>query len=184
MEQHTEKIYRRIVEETDRDRIWSDIQALNQWYRYTGTQAGEQAAAYIRRQLTSCGVPVEWVQYPCYRSLPGEAYLELPGSEGRIPLTPYVYSGTAERLEGEIIFDVDSLRTDFPQKDMAARLARLSGKLVLTYDSYLCNCCEPGWRNGDPAHMDSGFGPSWQYRRRVGFPRDRRPPPLPQPALC
>lgn len=135
MEQRTEKIYRRIVEETDRDRIWSDIQALNQWYRYTGTQAGEQAAAYIRRQLTSCGIPVEWVQYPCYRSLPGEAYLELPDSEGRIPLTPYVYSGTAERLEGEMIFDVDSLRADFPQKDMAARLARLSGKLVLTYDN-------------------------------------------------
>ncbi len=133
MEQNTEKIYRRIVEETDRNRIWSDLRTLNQWYRYTGTEDGEQAADYIRRRLVACGIPVEWVQYPCYRSLPGTACLELP--EGGIPLTPYVYSGTAENLEAEIVFDADSLRADFSQKELSARLSRLSGKIALTYDN-------------------------------------------------
>jgi len=135
LEQNMEKLYRLIAEETDRGRIWSDIQILNQWHRYTGTEAGERAAEFIRSQLSAWGIPVEWVQYPCYRSLPGDAFLEIPGQDGKIPLTPYVYSGTAEGIEGELVFDEDSLKAEVPQKNMAARLSRLSGKLVLTYDN-------------------------------------------------
>lgn len=138
MEQAAQALYQIVSQKADPERIWSDILSLNQWCRYTGTEAGEEAAAFIRRRLEECGVQVEWVRYPCYRSLPGKAFLELSDFAAPIPLTPYVFSGTADRLRAEIVFDRASVKGGLSQKENLKRAAGFRDKLVLTYD----NSCE------------------------------------------
>ena len=135
MGREEERLYRMIAEEADRDNLWADIQSLNHWFRYTGTQAGEQAAEFIRQRLEACGIPVEWIQYPCYRSLPGEAFLNVPGRNEPISLTPYVYSGCAEQVSAEIIFDSASAKKGYTQRELVERVKTFRGKIVLTYDS-------------------------------------------------
>ena len=68
---------------------------------------GEQAAEYIAGRMDSLGIPVSREVYKIYRSLPGEASVRIagPSQETVYPLTPYVYSGTAENLTGELVFD-------------------------------------------------------------------------------
>ena len=135
MKWEAERLYRMVASEADKGRMWADIQTLNQWFRYTGTQPGEQAADFIRRQLEDYGITVEWVQYPCYRSLPGKAWISITGEEEPIALTPYVYSGTADCVRAEVVFDKASTEGKCTQKDFAQRMKAFQGKIVLTYDN-------------------------------------------------
>ena len=66
MEYEAEQLYRVVQNESSLDNIWKDIEKLNGWIRYSGTPDGEASAEYIRDRLQFYGIPVEWVQYPCY----------------------------------------------------------------------------------------------------------------------
>jgi aminopeptidase YwaD len=135
MEEWAEKLYQSILRETDRKQIWNDVQTLNQWFRYTGTEEGEASARFIRDRLKSYGIPVEWVQYPCYRSIPNDASLSVEGQDEPISLMPYVYSGATDALQGELAFDELSAQGGGTQAELAGRLERLKGKIALTYDN-------------------------------------------------
>ena len=59
-----------------------------------------------------------------------------------MPLTPYVYSGTAENLEAELVFDRISATGGCSQKEQRARMAEFAGKIVLTYENSFAFACE------------------------------------------
>ena len=79
-----------------------------------------------------------------YRSLPGAAYLRVleDGTGEAVPLTPYVYSGTAKDLEAELVFDRTSAAGGCSQREQRARMAGFSGKLVPTYENSFSFACE------------------------------------------
>ena len=55
-------------------------------------------------------------------------------------MTPYVYSGTAENLKADLVFDEKSLcKTD--QKEMESRMKSFKNKIVLTYESSFSFAC-------------------------------------------
>ncbi len=133
MEYNVERLYHAVKSESCRDSIWTDIKKLSSWVRYSGTKDGEAAAEYIRDRLLSYNIPVEWVQYPCFRSIPGDAVLTVCGREFR--LTPYVFSGECDEIECELAFDEASKDKNVTQMGTEARLSSLAGKIVLTYDN-------------------------------------------------
>lgn len=133
MEYNVEQLYRVIQNESSRESIWADIQKLNNWIRYSGTPDGEASAEYIRDRLLSYGIPVEWVQYPCYRSIPGDATLTV--GDKSFELMPYVFSGECYNMECELAFDEASEAKECPQVGMEKRLEPLIGKIALTYDN-------------------------------------------------
>ena len=133
MEYEAEQLYRVVQNESSLDNIWKDIEKLNGWIRYSGTPDGEASAEYIRDRLQFYGIPVEWVQYPCYRSIPGDANLTI--GDRKFELMPYVFSGECSYMEGTLAFDEASEIKSSTQIGMAERLAPLAGKIVLTYDN-------------------------------------------------
>ena len=94
--------------------------------------------------MEELGIPVEREKYQVYRSLPGAAYLRVleDGTGEAVPLTPYVYSGTAKDLEAELVFDRTSAAGGCSQREQRARMAGFSGKLVLTYENSFSFACE------------------------------------------
>ena len=99
---------------------------------------------HIIRYCGELGIPVEREIYQVYRSLPGEASIriQVDSSEAIVPLTPYVYSGTAENLEAELVFDRISATGGCSQKEQRARMAEFAGKIVLTYENSFAFACE------------------------------------------
>lgn len=125
-----------ISKDLELERMQKDIEYFGHLNRYTGSMEGEQAAEYIAGRMDSLGIPVSREVYKIYRSLPGEASVRIagPSQETVYPLTPYVYSGTAENLTGELVFDELS-RSGCSQRDMGSRMEAFKGKIVLTYES-------------------------------------------------
>ncbi len=120
----------------DRERMMKDTEYFSHLHRYTGSADGEKAAEYIAARMESLDIPVSREMYSIYRSLPKDAVLKMShsGEEKSYPLTPYVYSGTAENLTAELVFDEKSL-TGCTQKEMRARMAGFQGKIILTYEN-------------------------------------------------
>ena len=118
----------------DKSRIMKDVEMFCRLDRYTGSRDGEEAAERIAERMEELGIPVEREKYQVYRSLPGAAYLRVleDGTGEAVPLTPYVYSGTAKDLEAELVFDRTSAAGGCSQREQRARMAGFSGKLVLT----------------------------------------------------
>lgn len=125
-----------ISKDLDLDRMMKDIEFFSHLNRYTGSKEGEQAAGYIADRMDSLGIPVSREHYHIYRSLPGTAsvHIDAPSQAADYPLTPYVYSGCAKNLKGELVFDEMSLGS-CTQKEMKDRMRAFSGKFVLTYES-------------------------------------------------
>ena len=100
------KIIEKIDKALETSRIMKDVECFSHLDRYTGSEDGEKAAERIAKRMEELGIPVEREIYQVYRSLPGEASIRIQGdsSEAIVPLTPYVYSGTAENLEAELVF--------------------------------------------------------------------------------
>ena len=121
-----------------------DVEMFCRLERYTGSRDGEEAAERIAERMEELGIPVEREKYQVYRSLPGAAYLWVleDGTGEAVPLTPYVYSGTAKDLEAELVFDRTSAAGGCSQREQRARMAGFSGKLVLTYENSFSFACE------------------------------------------
>ena len=128
----------------DKSRIMKDVEMFCRLDRYTGSRDGEEAAERIAERMEELGIPVEREKYQVYRSLPGAAYLRVleDGTGEAVPLTPYVYSGTAKDLEAELVFDRTSAAGGCSQREQRARMAGFSGKLVLTYENSFSFACE------------------------------------------
>ena len=127
----------------DKDRMMKDIEIFSRLNRYTGSEEGEQAAEIIAARMESLGIPVSRETYEIYRSLPGKASVKVLGAEAEeeIALTPYVYSGQAESVQGELVFDRFSM-TGCSQRQMKERKKAFAGKIVLTYESSFSFACE------------------------------------------
>lgn len=123
-------------------RIMKDIEIFNQWERYTGTEAGEKSAEFIAERMDQLNITVDREKYQIYRSLPGKAFAKVESLETtkEIPLTPYVYSGSAKELKAEVVFDEASL-SGCSQKAMKQRMEKFSGKIILTYESSFAFAC-------------------------------------------
>ncbi|MEY8395736.1 M28 family peptidase [Lachnospiraceae bacterium 45-P1] len=127
----------------EKDRMMKDIEAFSHLERYTGSREGEQAAEMIATRMESLGIPVSRETYRIYRSLPGKATVKVLGQgiKEEIALTPYVYSGQAESIQAELVFDGFSV-TGCTQKQMKERMKAFAGKIVLTYESSFSFACE------------------------------------------
>ncbi len=127
----------------EKDRMMKDIEAFSHLERYTGSREGEQAAEMIAARMESLGIPVSRETYRIYRSLPGKATVKVLGQgiKEEIALTPYVYSGQAESIQAELVFDGFSV-TGCTQKQMKERMKAFAGKIVLTYESSFSFACE------------------------------------------
>lgn len=125
----------RILNELSLRRMKQDAAALSRFDRYSGSEEGEQAVDYIMGELKTAGVAAERLSYEMYRSLPISSTITiLKPDSATIEATAVVYSGNAEALRGELVFDRLSLRRDLTRKENAARYASFAGKIVLTYD--------------------------------------------------
>ena len=138
------KLIEKIDKALETSRIMKDVECFSHLDRYTGSEDGEKAAERIAKRMEELGIPVEREIYQVYRSLPGEASIRIQGdsSEAIVPLTPYVYSGTAENLEAELVFDRISATGGCSQKEQRARMAEFAGKIVLTYENSFAFACE------------------------------------------
>lgn len=137
-----QKYSEKISSEISVERMMKDIETFSHLERYTGSEDGERAAEIIAQRMEELGIPVKRGNYRIYRSLPGKASLKIMihGSEKTIALTPYVYSGTAENLKADLVFDEKSLcKTD--QKEMESRMKSFKNKIVLTYESSFSFAC-------------------------------------------
>lgn len=137
-----QKYSEKISSEISVERMMKDIETFSHLERYTGSEDGERAAEIIAQRMEELGIPVKRENYRIYRSLPGKASLKIMihGSEKTIALTPYVYSGTAENLKADLVFDEKSLcKTD--QKEMESRMKSFKNKIVLTYESSFSFAC-------------------------------------------
>lgn len=117
------------------ERMKRDLGLFSKLNRYSGSADGEEAADYITRQMSACGIPVTEYSYDCFRSLPLSSVI-MAGDADAIVIngTPVVYSGVADRLRGELVFDELSLRPDLSRKENEERYSSFRGKFVLTYD--------------------------------------------------
>ena len=138
------KLIEKIDKALEISRIMKDVECFSYRDRYAGSEDGEKAAERIAKRMEELGIPVEREIYQVYRSLPGEASIRIQGdsSEAIVPLTPYVYSGTAENLEAELVFDRISATGGCSQKEQRARMAEFAGKIVLTYENSFAFACE------------------------------------------
>lgn len=137
-----QKYSEKISSEISVERMMKDIETFSHLERYTGSEDGERAAEIIAQRMEELGIPVKRENYRIYRSLPGKASLKIMihGSEKTIALTPYVYSGTAENLKADLVFDEKSL-CKIDQKEMESRMKSFKNKIVLTYESSFSFAC-------------------------------------------
>lgn len=127
----------------DRERIMADVETFSRLERYSGSPEGEQAAAIIAGRMEQLEIPVKREVYEIYRSLPGEAAVTVEGTDGKktFPLTPYVYSGQADSLNGALVFDELSTGA-YGQRERKESMKAFKGKVVLTYESSFSFACE------------------------------------------
>lgn len=125
-------LYQRIEGELDLDRMEASVQTIGGWHRYTGTPQGERFVDYLTGELDQSGIPYTTEEYCTYTSLPLAAELVLLG-ETPIRLIGDVFSGEAERMEGELIYD--RWPEGSSDKENEVRFAAFRDKIVLTRSS-------------------------------------------------
>jgi len=162
------KFSEKISQELNINRMWADAEKFSQWYRYSGSADGEDTVDFIVERMQSLGITVKREAYNIYRSLPLNASVEvIEGAKKRqYHATPYVYSGCANNLQGEVVFDACSTQKHITQKENAQRCSPLKGKIVLTYDNsynFACAAKEAGalailhiWNANIPHHGSLG----------------------------
>ena len=112
------------------------LECFSGLHRYSGSEQGEESVRYIKEYLERYDIPCEILTYDCYRSLPVQASVKVGDKEYEAMAA--VYSGEADMLEAELIYDADSEKSALCEIDNIKRLNSFKGKIVLTND-----------RNGD-----------------------------------
>lgn len=112
------------------------LECFSGLHRYSGSEQGEESVRYIKEYLERYDIPCEILTYDCYRSLPVQASVKVGDKEHEAMAA--VYSGEADMLEAELIYDADSEKSALCEIDNIKRLNSFKGKIVLTND-----------RNGD-----------------------------------
>lgn len=112
------------------------LECFSGLHRYSGSEQGEESVRYIKEYLERYDIPCEILTYDCYRSLPVQASVKVGDKE--YEAIAAVYSGEADMLEAELIYDADSEKSALCEIDNIKRLNSFKGKIVLTND-----------RNGD-----------------------------------
>lgn len=133
-----DRLWEALSTEVNVDNIWRDAEAFSRWERYTGSEDGEAAVDYIIKRMEEYHVPVRRETYRAYRSLPVSAMVEVlsPEKGRRYAATAAVYSGRAEKLTGEVVYD-DADGKKLTPLENDRRFAAFRNKIVLT-------------RSGDP----------------------------------
>lgn len=135
-ERYSKAFAEKIMAELDVGNMRRHVLRFNEWHRYSGSAEGEQSVDYIVETMQAHGVQVRRERYDVYRSLPLEASVCVTGrGAAAYPATPYVYSGVAKDLTGELYFDERSTAPGVTQKENLARYRAFRGKIVLTYDN-------------------------------------------------
>jgi len=126
-----------LAAELDVNQMWEDLRVFSELQRYSGSLDGEKAVDIIMNRLKALGVRATRESYELYRSLPLDASVIIGSGNDKTILgaTPYVYSGCAQDLTGNVIIDTFTPGRHLTQKEQAKRYARLAGKIVLTYDA-------------------------------------------------
>jgi hypothetical protein len=125
----------RILDELSLRRMKRDAEALSRFYRYSGSEQAEMAVDYIMDELKNAEVPAKRLSYEVYRSLPITSTITiLKPCQVAIDAIAVVYSGNADAMRGELVFDRLSLRKDLTRKENRERYSSFAGKIVLTYD--------------------------------------------------
>ena len=129
-----EILYQQIEEELNLDRMVRHITEIGRLHRYTGTPQGEQFVDELTAKLEAVGIPYTVDQYEAYTSLPISASLTLECKE-QLPAIADVYSGSAENLSGELIYDVWSEKKKLSPNEDMERFNAFRNKLVLSHAS-------------------------------------------------
>ena len=116
-------------------RMKQDAEAFSKWERYSGSPDGEASVDYLIGELDKAGIANERLRYELLRSLPVKASVTVKTPESwTMEATAAVYSGQAQGLEGELLWDEACLAEHLTDLELAERYERMKGRIVLTYD--------------------------------------------------
>ena len=129
------ELFALMEQEMSQERMMADATAISNWKRYSGSEDGEKTVDYIVAQLEDAGVDVHREGYDIYRSLPLEAKVTVLGDEPfSLDGIAAVYSGNADGLEAEVVYDTWSTHSSITREENRVRYASFKGKIVLTHD--------------------------------------------------
>ena len=127
------------------EEIWNDLSVDNMiktverfstLYRYSGTPQGEEAVDYIVSQLKEYGVEYTRYSYEGFFSRPISAAVKRLGKIRKsYPAIAHVYSGSANGLVGELLYDVWSEKETLTENEQDERFSSFTGKVVITWDA-------------------------------------------------
>ena len=101
--------------------------------RQSGTEDGERAAEYIISEMRRAGVNVTSDRVECLASIPEETEIAVgPDAALRIPAYTECWSGVAENVTGQLVYDPMGEERALTCRQERDRLCGLSGKIVLT----------------------------------------------------
>lgn len=123
-----------ILSELNLERMKQDGEVLGTLQRYSGSADGEKSVDYILSELEKVGVCQKRLRHEMFRSLPVCASVTVAGEEEPIGAIAAVYSGEADQLTGELIWDEYCLMESLTGNDWEARFSNVKGKILLTYD--------------------------------------------------
>lgn len=119
-----------IAEEVDLSLMRKTLESFDSLHRYSGSEHGEKAVAYIQEYLGKFGVPCEIMSYDCYRSLPVSASVRT--EEKTYEALAAVYSGEADNLTADLFYDEESEKGKHTELENLERLKKFKGKIILT----------------------------------------------------
>jgi peptidase M28-like protein/PA domain-containing protein len=114
------------------DRMISDVNALAQWDRLSGTPEELQAFRYVQRQLKGAGVKTTLLIHDAFISLPGPAGLHVtPAGKMATPLRCVTHSFSAvtspDGFEADATYLADASAADFTAATVAGKIAVVDG---------------------------------------------------------
>ena len=130
-----DELEKKILKELSLPRMKRDAKALSKWHRYSGSPDGEAAVDYIMEELNKAEIEGERLRYKLLRSLPIRASVTVEEPEFCVmEATAAVYSGEAQGLEGELIWDEMCEAECLTDQQLEIRYQGMKGKIILTYD--------------------------------------------------
>lgn len=128
------ELFNLIEKELSKERMMEDAVAISNWIRYSGSEDGEKASEYILSQLKKAGLDCHSEVYDIYRSLPISGSVTVVGTDIKMEGIAAVYSGCADGLEGDLMFDTWGTKASLTKKENRERHAQFKDKIVLTND--------------------------------------------------
>ena len=125
----------KIVGELKEKNMLETIEKFNQLYRYTGSSAGEEAAAYLKEKLDAYGIENKMYEYEAFLGIPVETEVAVVSPEPmEIRAIGDVFSGSCNHLEGPLYYDYFCEYKELTDLEQQERLKACKGKIVLTRD--------------------------------------------------